>query len=164
MDVGEIETAVIDQTMTSRYFTDKGWDVLLPIPEKIEPLIERLFRQPVQALQEPIGYRLQASPEIADEAATILVADGSGREGLAEATSEYLRAQGFTVSGYSDLDRSDYGATVLVFYSEKPSTVLALVSALGLSGDSVRSSSGSPNPEGVDIKVILGQDFSLPAE
>jgi len=164
IDVNNIETAVIDHTMTNRYFTDKGWDVLLPIPEKIELLIERLFRQPGEPAAETAVYGLEASPEIAREAATILVANGSGRAGLAEATAEYLRAQGFTVSQWADLDRGDYGATVIVVYTDKPSTVAALTSALDLSSASVRSSPGSPNPEQVNIKVILGQDFTLPAD
>ncbi|MGQ9552478.1 MAG: LCP family protein [Anaerolineae bacterium] len=164
VDINNVQTAVIDQTMTSRYITDKGWDVLLPIPEKIQPVIERLFRLPTASNAEPVAYELDASPQVVAEQAKVLLVNGSGKHGLAEAAADYLRQQGFTIIGSSDLERGDYSTTVVVTYSEKPSTVAALCSALHLTSESIRQSSGSPNPEQADIKVIIGQDFELPAD
>jgi hypothetical protein len=87
--------------------------------------------------------------------------NGSGRRGLAEAAAEYLRALGFRVADASDLDRGDYTSSVMVIYTEKPATVAALASALGLSSQNLRTSPDGAGANGADIKVILGQDFSL---
>ena len=164
LDANRVETAVLDHTVTTRYITDRGWDVLLPIPEKIEPLIERLFRPPARSRQVVAEYELQASPQIVSEAAWVLVLNGSGRTGLAEAVAEYLGAQGLQVADAADLGRGDYSSTVVVVYVDKPATVATLISALRLDSGVVRNCFECPNPEKVDIKVILGQDFALPAD
>ena len=39
----DIESAVIDETMTVEWITPKGADVLIPLRDKMEPLINRLF-------------------------------------------------------------------------------------------------------------------------
>jgi LCP family protein required for cell wall assembly len=160
LDLDNVQMAVIDLTMTSRYITDEGWDVLLPITEKIEPVIDRFFRTPSTRREAP-QYELEASPEITAENASIVLVNGSGRRGLAEAAAEYLRALGFRVADASDLDRGDYTSSVMVIYTEKPATVAALASALGLSSQNLRTSPDGAGANGADIKVILGQDFSL---
>ncbi|NPV09965.1 MAG: LCP family protein [Anaerolineae bacterium] len=160
VDLNNVQMAVIDLSMTSRYITEQGWDVLLPIPEKIEPVVDRFFRTPSPRREVP-QYELEASPEIAAEDASIMLVNGSGRQGLAEAAAEYLRALGFRVSGASDLDRGDYTSSVMIIYTEKPATVAALASALGLTSQNIRTSPSSPDAGSADIKVILGQDFRL---
>jgi len=161
LDLNNVQMAVIDSTMTTRYITAEGWDVLLPIPEKIGAVVDRFLRvSPGTAAPAP-DYDLEASPQIAAENATVLLATGSGRAGLADAASEYIRALGFNVEQATEMERQDYTTSVMIIYSEKPATVAALASALGLTSDSIRSSLGSPGAEEVDIKVILGQDFTL---
>jgi hypothetical protein len=49
----------------------------------------------------------------------------------------------------------------MVIYTEKPATVAALASALGLSSQNLRTSPDGAGANGADIKVLLGQDFSL---
>ncbi len=164
LDLSNIETAVIDSTMTSRYITSEGWDVLLPIPERIEAVVDRFLRVNPNVPSSISEYELEASPQIAAENATILLANGSGRGGLAEAAGEYLRALGFTVEGSTDMERQDYTNSVMIIFAEKPATVAALASALGLTSQDIRSSIGSPGNDGVDIKVILGQNFTLSAD
>ncbi len=164
LDLDNVQTAVIDHTMTTRYFTDQGWDVLLPIPEKIEPVVDRLFRAPLAKEAMAMQYELEASPQVAEEDAAILVVNGSDKPGLAEAAADYLRAQGFRVAGTADLDRSDYSTSVVILYQEKPATLAAVTSALRLTSQNIRTATGSTSPEAVDIKVILGSDFALPAQ
>ncbi len=164
LDLSNVETAVIDSTMTSRYITSEGWDVLLPIPEKIEAVVDRLLRLSPNAPASAPEYELEASPQIAAERATILLANGSGRPGLAEAAAEYLRALGFSVEGSMDMERQDYTSSVMIIYAEKPATVASLASALGLTSQDIRSSVGSPRTDDVDIKVILGRSFTLSSD
>ncbi|MHB0876714.1 MAG: LCP family protein [Anaerolineae bacterium] len=162
IDLENVNSAVIDQTMTTRYMTDQGWDVLLPIPEKIQPVIQRLFVAAGDS-GNAAADSVDVSDQVAAESARVMLVNGSGEPGLAEEAAIYLRSRGISVSEATDLDRGDYANTVIVAYREEPATVAALVSALGLSSGSVRLSPASPNPEQVDVKVILGQDFALPA-
>lgn len=161
LDLSNVQTAVIDSTMTTRYITAEGWDVLLPIPERISAVVDRFLRTSSGAATPAPDYDLEASPQITAEQATILLANGSGRSGLAEAAGEYLRALGFTIAETTDMERQDYPTSVMIIYSDKPATVAALASALNLTSEDIRSSTGSPSSENVDIKVILGQDFTL---
>ena len=164
LDLDNVNSAVIDQTMTTRYVTDQGWDVLLPIPEKIQPLVQRLFASAQSATDNSGADSAAVSDQVAAEAAEVMLVNGSGVAGLAELAANYLRAQGVPVSQATDLERGDYANTVIVAYREAPATVAALVTALGVGSDNVRLSPSSPNPEQVDVKVILGQDFVLPEQ
>jgi polyisoprenyl-teichoic acid--peptidoglycan teichoic acid transferase len=163
IDLNDVNSAVIDQTMTTRYLTDQGWDVLLPIPEKIQPLVQRLFLPSNGGSQANTADSADVSDQVAAEAARVMLVNGSGRAGLAEDTAKYLRVHGVPITEAADLDRGDYANTVIVAYREEPATVAALVSALGLSSGNVRLSPSSPNPDQVDVKIILGQDFNLPS-
>jgi len=164
VDPDSVETAVIDLTMTSRYVTADGWDVLLPIQEKIDVVVDKFLSVAPGGSPATSAYELEASPQIAEEGATVLLANGSTRPGLAEAAAEYLEALGFRVAGTSDLEREDYASSVMIYYCEKPATVAALALALGIPSQNIRSSVGIPNTENVDVKVILGEDFSLSAD
>ncbi|MFQ6058972.1 MAG: LytR family transcriptional regulator, partial [Anaerolineae bacterium] len=44
-----IRSAVIDETMTVEWITPKGADVLIPLRDKMEPLISDLFASPPSA-------------------------------------------------------------------------------------------------------------------
>ena len=162
LDPNSVELAVLDESMTSRYITDKGWDVLLPIQDKIRPVVERLFSEG-QGREPQVALVLEPSPEVAGENASIAVFNGSGRSGLAEATADFLRRQGLKVVQQGDLDRGDYEATIVVVYTEKPATVAMICSLLGLTSADVRLSYDVPSPEKVDIKIILGRSFQLPS-
>jgi len=164
IDLKDVQNAVIDHTMTKRYITDRGWDVLLPIPERIEPVVERLMRAPSGSTVPSSEFELEPSPQVSSEKATILVVNGSGRPGLAEAAADYLKAQGFLIVGCEDLDRGDYSSSIMVVHSDKPGTVAALAAALGLHASNTRIASGKTDPQGADVKIILGQDFELPSD
>lgn len=160
IDVNNVETAVIDETMTKRYITDNGWDVLLPIQDKIEPLVHRLFRAPQEQASPLTATGEQAAPAALAEAARVLVVNGSGRAGMADVVAGKLRAMGLDAVSQGDLDHGDYAATILIAYSDKPASIRAVIDALGISADNVRQSSDSPAPANADIKVIVGQDYA----
>lgn len=164
LDLKDVQGAVIDSTMTTRYITDEGWDVLLPIPEKIHPVVQRLFTSAPAALSgASAADSVAVSDQVAAEAASVVLVNGSGQAGLAEAAAAYLRAQGVPIRQAVELDRGDYANTVIVSYREVPATVAALVAALGVGSESVRmSAAANTNSENADVKVILGQDFRLP--
>lgn len=164
LDLNNVHTAVIDHTMTTKYITDKGWDVLLPIPERIQPLIQQLFLPPRSAGAAAPRDAVDPASLVVEEAATVLVVNGSGRPGLAQSVADYLRSQGFRIKDAVDLDRGDYTYTTLVAYADKPATIASLAAALGLSSQNVRRASAGPDADSADLKLILGQDLKLPLD
>jgi hypothetical protein len=115
--------------------------VIVPDREKIRPLVQEVFYDPV----------------VKKEAARVEVLNGTRRDGLATATRTALQSQGFTVGRADGADRDDYAATVVIDRTGKVGTVARLVGSLGLTPASVRKESGGAG--GVDVTVILGTDF-----
>jgi hypothetical protein len=77
--------------------------------------------------------------------------------GLAQHVVDYLKGLGFSVISFSNADRSDYAATVLVDYSGKANTVNALARRFNVSQDNIRHLTSKPGD--VDVRVILGKDY-----
>lgn len=182
-DLDHIKQLVIDNTLTTPSVTEGGAWVLLPKRDEIRPLVDELFQPPppvdeeeIKALQEQIQVQEAVQREIpqqpleqsedrrrlAEEAARIVVHNGTTREGLAVRTTEWLEAQGFLVVSFGNADRSDYAHSVLVDYTGKQYTLQRLVDIFHVLPENVRTSSNLKSP--VDIRLILGQDWQLPSE
>ncbi len=180
-DLSTVETAVIDDSMTVRHFTETGADVLLPLNDKVRALMDRMFGEgetptpaaPVatpqemdQALQEA---RRQAEAQsrqaalqqqLAAEGARIVVLNGTGQPDLATQVADYLRNFGFNIVAWGDADRSDYAQTVLVDYTGKEFTVSQLVGLFQVRPENVRR---SPTlKDDLDVRLIVGADFQWP--
>ncbi|MGQ9593639.1 MAG: LCP family protein [Anaerolineae bacterium] len=180
-DLSTVETAVIDDSMTVRHFTETGADVLLPLNDKVRALMEQMFGEgeastptaPVatpqemdQALQEA---RRQADAQsrqaalqqrLAADGARIIVLNGTGRPDLAPQVADYLKNMGLHVVAFGDADRSDYAQTVLVDYTGKEFTVSQLVGLFQVRPENVRRSPVLKDE--VDVRLIVGADFQWP--
>jgi LCP family protein required for cell wall assembly len=175
----DIQSAVIDHTMTVDYKTENGAQVLLPVREKIRPVIDSMFSSP-----EPVGppptptpdpallaqaqaaaeaqaqHRAEVAAALQDEGAKIVVQNGTPQEDLVSTTAEYLRNQGFTVVQFGPADRTDYPRTVIVDYTGKTYALMVLSDIFNVADENIRR---SPNLKSdVDIRVIVGADFQLP--
>jgi hypothetical protein len=153
--------------------------VLLPVREKIRPVIDSMFSSP-----EPIGPPPTATPDPAiaaqaqaeaeaeaqrraeiaaalqSEGSKIVVQNGTPREELAATTAGYLRDQGFTVVQFGPADRTDYPRTVIVDYTGKTYALMLLTDIFNVAEENIRR---SPNLKSdVDIRVIIGADFQPP--
>ena len=181
-DLDNIEQLVIDNTLTTPSVTEGGAWVLLPDREAIRPRVDELFHPPspvtegeLQAQQELIQEQQETTelptPEpqpvvddvrqqLSDEAARIVVHNGTPQEGLAVHTTEWLEAQGFVVVAFGNADSSDYARTVLVDYTGKQYTLQMLQDLFRVLPDNVRPSSNLKSQ--VDIRLILGQDWQVP--
>jgi LCP family protein required for cell wall assembly len=182
LDLDSIEQLVIDETLTTPSVTEGGAWVLLPNREEIRPLVDDLFQPPppvseeelraqqeqIQAQQQQVVVRTpEAQPavsderrQIAEEAARIVVHNGTLREGLAVRTTEWLETQGFLVVSFGNADSSDYSHTVLVDYSGKQFTVQRLAELFRVLPENSRTSSNLKSQ--VDVRLILGQDWQVP--
>jgi len=135
-----------------------GAQVLRPLPDQIRLLRDEIFTQ-ASAIGPsiPVDNPVQAADL---EDARLAVRNGSGREGLATATSDYLTAQGLNVIEVANADRLDYAKTLIIDYTGNPYTTRYLSELMGVSESQILS---QPTPESeIDLVVILGADWIVP--
>jgi hypothetical protein len=118
--------------------------VLLPIPERIQEVVARLY--------DP--------PSAQSEAATstlVEVQNGTRQPYLADIAADQLRWAGFTVTGISITERVDYRRTLIYVYREEPEALTALARLLQVPE---RNIVRQPDPDQqADMLVILGTDY-----
>jgi len=192
IDTENIQNEIIDPSMTVDYTVpDTGARVLLPLREKIRPLIDEMFAEskPVEgptpeelkaaqaaqkaaqaqaqaeALAQEIEQEAQRQEEIkgflAQENSRLVVQNGTNISNLASQTALYLKNQGFNIVQFSPADASTYSHTVIVVYSEEKNYTLQVLAATFKVTD--ENIRHSPNLKSdVDFRVIIGSDFQLP--
>lgn len=149
-----IKTATIDQSMTIEFITAQGADVLWPDRAKIGQLLEQII---------PSDTPADLAAQVKKEGAKVLVLNGTNSANLGERTAKYLQAQGYLINAYGNADRFDYSKTVLVDYSgTKSGTITALAKLFRVDPANIRRVTNVKSDE--DIRIIVGSDWSLPAE
>ncbi len=150
-----IKTATIDQTMTVEFRTSTGADVLWPDRTKIGQLMEEIIPSDTTTANQPA--------QLTQEAARVLVLNGTNSPLIAEHTAKFLQAQGFLISAYGNADRFDYPKTVLIDYNgNKNATITALAKIFHVDPENIRR---TPNVKSdVDIRIILGADWTPPPD
>jgi len=153
-----IQMAVIDSSMTMPVKTPEGWDVLLPIPEKIRQLRNQFFASSTQLNEAQI----EDLNRLAAEGARIAVRNGTSTGSMAAHVAAFLREHNFQVVEYGNADRFDYRESLIIDYTGKSYTVRRLAQLFGIPPENVRPGS---NPQGeVDVCLIIGEDLKLPGE
>jgi LCP family protein required for cell wall assembly len=154
-----IRTAVISgPPYTEFHETTDGLQVLYPVRDKIRELVDYIFTVDTPSLEEEEDPTIR----LEQENATVEVQNGTGIAGLAQTTSDYLEEHSVRVETIGNADRSDYAASFIYVYNqEKTFTAEYIAETLGLPAQSVvpQSTTGAE----VDIRVILGADYELPA-
>lgn len=155
-----IKNGVIDYTMVTEGRTAEGRDVLIPSRDKIRALRDQLFTNTggVTAPDDPA----EEMALIAAEGARVQVLNGAGVEGLACETVDWLAGEGLSVRSPDDCDtadRTDYFSSVIISYTGKPYTVGWLKRMFGVTTIISAEPDGGP----YDVKVIVGQDWRIPA-
>jgi LCP family protein required for cell wall assembly len=182
--VDDIQTAVIDTKYTIDYIVPhSGAQVLLPLREKIRPLIEEMFAETappeapaqavaakveaaqtaqVQALAQEIEQEAQRQQEmkafLSQEKARVVVQNGTRQADLGSQTALYLKQQGFNITQFGPADSRDYEQTVIVVYNEsKNYTFEVLKTLFAVEDQNIRL---SPNLKSdVDFRVIIGSNY-----
>jgi LCP family protein required for cell wall assembly len=166
---GEIEgenlqSAVIDHTMTVEHVTPSGAQVLLPIREKIRPVVEELFTSPTPPTPptaQPEIVTVEEISRLAQEGAKIVVQNGTPTANLAAQTAAFLKEQGYHVVEFSNADRFDYPQSIIIDYTGKEYTIQSLAVLFNVTPENIRRSLNLKSE--VDIRLIVGQDFTLPS-
>ncbi|MGD1992551.1 MAG: LCP family protein, partial [Anaerolineae bacterium] len=153
-----IRTAVISgPPYTEFHETTDGLQVLYPVRDKIRELVDYIFTIDTPTMEEE-----DPTIRLEQENAAVEVQNGTGVAGLAHTTSDYLEEHGVRVEIIGNADRSDYAASFIYVYNqEKTFTAEYIAETLGLPAQSVvpQNTAGAE----VDIRVILGADYELPA-
>ncbi|MBI5301936.1 MAG: LCP family protein [Chloroflexi bacterium] len=145
-----IKTGSIDQTMTVQFRANTGANVLWADRAKIGKLMDEVIPQDVS----------DQTKRVQQEAARIIVLNGTTRPLLAEQTTKYLQAQGLQVISYGNADRTDYSKSVLIDYNgAKTATLDTLTKLLRVTPDNVRQTPSSKSD--TEFRVILGADWTL---
>jgi LCP family protein required for cell wall assembly len=156
LDLSTIRSALVDETMTTPQITPDGAYVLIPDRDKIRELVDEVF-DPISPAGEPGLTEKQA---IALESARIEVQNGTLIPGLAQQTTDYLISLGYDVTDVGNADRSDYSSTTVIDIGSKMRTISLLLNRLSLPASSVVHAPDAQDQ--VDIRIILGRDFSTP--
>ena len=131
-----------------------GLSILKPIPDKIRELRDRLFSS--GGALEPIATAAAGSTTVRDEAANVLIQNGTLDPGLASKTTEYLREQGINASEATG-EQMGIPTTIYV-YNGKPHTISYLANLMNVASTNIHFTY-DPNA-GVDIIVVIGNDWA----
>jgi polyisoprenyl-teichoic acid--peptidoglycan teichoic acid transferase len=149
VDPEDIRFRIIDETCTLFAETPDRMQILIPLRDKIRDVRDEVF-----------GLRNGEHDlkSVEEEAATMVILNGTPTEGLAYATTEFLEANGISVTHYDNADRQDYDASLIILNRDMPMTALQLVSMLKLPESAVVK--GDNPTADYDIVVILGSDYA----
>jgi LCP family protein required for cell wall assembly len=122
-----------------------GAHVLLPIPERVQDLVARLYAPST------------AGDTTAREATRIEVQNGTRRPQLNLIAADQLRWEGFQIVNSGAADRADYQSTQIIVFNEKPEELAVLTRLLAVKPANVIRQPDSGQK--VDLRVILGADY-----
>ncbi|NIV33453.1 MAG: hypothetical protein GWN58_29600, partial [Anaerolineae bacterium] len=100
-----VRSLYIGRSQIDYWTTEGGASVLLPIPEKIQEVVARLYAPPGR------------EETVAASSARVRVLNGTTRPYLAHIAADQLRWAGFEVSGIGSDERTDYGRTWIHVYN-----------------------------------------------
>jgi polyisoprenyl-teichoic acid--peptidoglycan teichoic acid transferase len=174
VDLGSIKMTVIQKPMVYGYRRADGAAIQLPKWDLIKPVVDEMFSAPVVLLPTPTPtppapptptptlepVQVEGLQQLAEEGARIAIQNGTLEPNYAARVAAMLMEQGFQVVEFGDADRLDYPGTVIVDYTGKALTLERLIDLFKVTPENVRH---SPNLRSqIDIRIIVGQDFSLP--
>lgn len=155
MDVNNIQRGIINYEMVIPTKSPEGEDILKPIPDKIRVLRDELFA--TAGSKSPIAVANPGSTLVKDEAAKVVIWDGSNVPGLADRTAEYLRGQGINVIQVADAG-GDAPGTKIEIFNGKPYTVNYLAQFMEVASANIWNTY-DPSA-GLDVRVTLGGDWA----
>jgi LCP family protein required for cell wall assembly len=133
---------------------DGTQDILIPVPDQIRIIRDQVFASSNMASPGLTSGDARANMEA--EGASIVVANGTYTEGLAQETQAYLQSQGANVVGTQNSEYIAY--TQIIDYTGNPYTDKYLVDLMKITPYSI-SLQYDPNSQ-IDVLVILGDDWA----
>jgi polyisoprenyl-teichoic acid--peptidoglycan teichoic acid transferase len=155
LNTGNINRGIINYDMVIQTKSPQGEAILKPIPDKIRTLRDQLFA--TAGSRSPIAVPNPGSTLVKDEAAKVVVWDGTNVPGLADKTAEYLRGQGINVIQVGNAGGYAPGTKIEIF-NGKPNTVNFLAQLMGVASANIWN---TYDPKaGLDVRITLGGDWA----
>ncbi len=143
IELSKTSHRVIDETMTTTSIVNGGTQVEIPDPTAVAALVREVF----------------GDGRLISEQARVEIQNATQTNGLAGRTSAWLQAQGIPVVGVANAPAVK-AVTELIDYSGKEYTRRIIAERLGIGPEHIRLEPGASTE--VDIRVVLGDDFTLP--
>jgi hypothetical protein len=162
-----VTTLVIDATYANPFTTYDGAEVLLPNKAAIQAAVNQAFAKSSALPPVPRPTAPPAEPAAAEPPPTpgpptrVEVYNGTGRQGLARSTADWLARQGVEVTRVDSAERADYPETRLFVPPGKEAAAASLAAKLELPGSAVETIP-SLQPGG-DLRLVLGGNYQIPA-
>jgi LCP family protein required for cell wall assembly len=150
-----ITRAAIGSEQITNSWSWDGQDILLPIPEEIRVIRDQVFT--TAGSPSPLAQATDPAGSMTTEEARVVVQNGTGVEGLAGKTAEYLKGQGVNVIQEGNAGQG-YDRSAIYLYNAKPHTLQFLSGLFGVDSNRVWNSF-DPNAE-ADIVIIVGNDWA----
>jgi LCP family protein required for cell wall assembly len=155
----KIKRGLIDNTMVTFGNITLGGQpaaVLKPIPDKIRELRDVIFA--TGGAVSPLAKGADAIDLAKQEGASVIVLNGSGTQGLALQTGDYLKSLGINVINNGNANQNS--VTKVIDHTGRPYMLKYLKGLFGLNSSSQITSTYDPNAS-VDIEIIIGNDWAL---
>ena len=163
--LNQIQKYVIDYTMCAPetvVISGQSQDILKPFPDKIRELVAKVFGTgTVEPLASGDPTQLMQA-----ENAKVLVVNGSGVNGAAQTTFDYLKSQGVNVVNFGNI--ADYpdayaypplpSRTMIIVHAGKPYVMKYLMSLMKFNSQSQIVVKFDPNAS-ADIVLVVGADY-----
>ncbi len=150
-----ITRAAIGSEQITNSWSWDGQDILLPIPEEIRVIRDQVFA--TADSPSPLAQATDPAGSMTTEEARVVVQNGTGVEGLAGKTAEYLKGQGVNVIQEGNAGQG-YDQSTIYLYNAKPYTLQFLSGLFGVDSNRVWNSF-DPNAQ-ADIVIIVGNDWA----
>jgi polyisoprenyl-teichoic acid--peptidoglycan teichoic acid transferase len=153
IELEDIQTGAIGRGQLYVETTEEGMSLFRASPDRVRVLVERIFSSPpLSPGQFPdLKERMQA------ETPRIFIVDGTGVEGMAKRTADYLEAQGIQVEDVFLADEAPE-RTSLLDYTRKTYTVQYLTRLMGLYHSDILVQQDPASP--ADVMIRLGKDWA----
>ena len=132
----------------------QGEAILQPIPDKIRALRDQVFASG-GSIGPMAGTNTNAGL-VAEEAASLVIWNGSNDSALGNRTADYLRSIGVNVIQVGDVGYTS--ATKIEIFNGKPYTVNYLSQLMGVASANIWNSYDPA--AGTDIRITLGGDWA----
>jgi hypothetical protein len=145
-----VRSRYIDYGQVEGYTTPEGYRVQIAIHEKVEQVVASLYAPPA------------ADDRLANEGARISVLNGTEHHQLALIAADQLKWYGLQIVETAPADRSNYGRTQILVYSDHPQALETLVRQLKVRPEWIIHDPEPGQRVGAaeaDLVVILGKDY-----
>ena len=143
----EIRQLVLDSHYGEETYSSDGQWILLPDRAQVRTALDQFFSPAGAAVAAASGGPLR-----------IEVLNGTAQAGVAAATAELLKAQGWDVVSVGDADRKDYVQTIVINYAAPAASVQKISTDLSLEPN-LATLNGLNARASVDLRIVVGADL-----